>query len=128
MANVEKAERKTAPAVEVRVPHKDQREGIRLAYAEKYPEYSFAYHRPNVSDIELEMIQAEKITDGAGGFVHHGGDPLIRIPMKVVEAQRAAEQQDSLKLVENKMKEAKLAGRLTRERKPKTPKVPIKKE
>ncbi len=124
MANVEKAERKAAPAVEVKMPHRDQREGIRLVYAEKDPDYSYAYHRPNVTDAELARISAEKVSDGKGGFAHHEGDPLIRIPRKIAEAQRAQEQEESFRTVKNKMKVADRAGRLSQQKAPKVPKPP----
>lgn len=113
MADITNVERKPAPDVVVNIKEADQRSAIRKAHMSANPNYSYAYERPNVTDGELAQKGWEKVLDGKGAFVHHGGDPLVRKLKAKRDEDRALESQQSLNQVKSKLDKAYKAGKLT---------------
>jgi len=113
MANITEVERKPAPSVSVDITMLDQRRAIEDAHQTANPDYSYAYQRPNITNGELEQLGWQKVTDGKGECVHHGGDPLVRKPKAKRDQERKREDDISYNMVKHKLDRADREGKLT---------------
>ena len=121
-------QRKPAPTATVNRRGTDQRaEQLRVLDAEN-PEYVHSYQTPQVFgkeearyEQEMAVKNQEVVTDSEGRYRHHLGDPIVRTPRKLVEAERQEEARESRERVEAVVK----PERSTVLRRPQQP-IPIK--
>jgi len=88
------AVRKPAPEVIVVCEQHLERAAILKKFNDENPEYVHMYAAPETSEWEM-AAKRQEFVNIKGGVAHHKGDPVVRVPRKEWDAQRAAESKQS---------------------------------
>jgi hypothetical protein len=95
--------RKPAPIFTPTDTSKDARKALVDKLNAENPDFVHSYQSPMVlegnRDWELQVKQQEIVRDKNGSILHHKGDPVVRQPRKLWEAERLAEAERSRKSV-----------------------------
>jgi len=115
-----KSGRKPAPTVIM--GHRDHRKEILTELDEQNPEFVHMYENADIlngrRDWEMRTKQQEVVKDDDGEVVHHMGDPVVRMPKELYDAQRKYESDQS----ETILKERVTVAEPTVYRSPRQPK------
>ena len=100
-------QRKPAPKIEFGPEVKDQRADQLRQLDEQYPDFVHMYQKRAVLDPndqeaqwDLESKHQEVVMGQNGRPLHHIGDPVVRVPRKMFEAQQLVEANRSREQVE----------------------------
>lgn len=120
MANVSEQKRKAAPTATSILMETDERTAMVDSWESKDPNYTYKFHRGNVTDTELERNGYERVVEN-GFAVNHNGDVLVKRDKKLDDDIRELRHKQSLDLVKGKLKDQYKDGSLMSVANPKTP-------